>query len=109
MDAWHAVAEPTRRRILLLLASGESTAGEIADQFTSTRSAVSQHLAVLRAADLVEVTAQGRRRVYRLNRRTMEQLRAEIETFWTTELGSLARQAQGASTNVRNDDERSAG
>lgn len=103
------MAEPTRRRILLLLASGDSTAGEIAAHFTSSRSAVSQHLAVLRSAELVEATAVGRRRVYRLNRCAMEQLRTDIEAFWVTELGSLAREADDASEKVRNDDERSAG
>ncbi|MDN5725327.1 MAG: metalloregulator ArsR/SmtB family transcription factor [Propionibacteriales bacterium] len=110
MDAWQAIAEPSRRRILLLLAAEDLAAGEIAAHFTATRSAVSQHLAVLRAAGLVQVVAEGRRRVYRIDRRAMEQVRGDIEAFWTSELAAVAREAFRLADNARStDDERNAG
>ena len=60
-----ALAEPRRREILGLLADRELTAGEIAARFDVTRPAVSQHLAVLRAAGLVSERRDGTRRLYR--------------------------------------------
>ena len=53
-DAFKALADPTRRRILELLAQGELTAGEIAAQFDMTKPSVSHHLNILKAADLVQ-------------------------------------------------------
>ena len=52
-DAFKALADPTRRRILELLAQGNLTAGEIAAQFDMTKPSVSHHLNILKAADLV--------------------------------------------------------
>ncbi|MGD7789344.1 ArsR/SmtB family transcription factor [Propionibacteriaceae bacterium Y1700] len=93
-DAWLAAAEPARRQILQLLAqAGELTAGDIAEHFTSTRSATSQHLAVLLSAGLVQVRPDGRRRHYRLNGEGLTRLRTEIESFWTSELSDLAADA----------------
>ncbi|NLS09348.1 helix-turn-helix transcriptional regulator [Nesterenkonia sp. MY13] len=94
MDSWQAIADPSRRQILVLLSQrGEVTAGEIAENFTSTRSAISQHLAVLRAAGLVSMTAQGRRRLYRLHLPALQEVRSQIESFWTQELDTLAQEA----------------
>lgn len=93
VDAWQAAAEPSRRRILHLLSATELSAGEIAGQFTSTRSATSQHLKVLLAAGLVDIRVDGRRRLYRLNPVGMLRLRAEITSFWTQELNDLAKEA----------------
>lgn len=93
IDAWQAAAEPSRRHILHLLSSSELSAGEIAGHFTSTRSATSQHLKVLLAAGLVDIRADGRRRLYRLNAAGMLRLRAEITSFWTQELDDLAAEA----------------
>ena len=55
MDAFLALADPTRRRIIESLADGESAFGDIADQFEMSRPAVSQHLKVLRESGLVSV------------------------------------------------------
>ncbi|MBW8173942.1 metalloregulator ArsR/SmtB family transcription factor [Ornithinimicrobium sp. Arc0846-15] len=104
IDAWQAAAEPSRRRLLHLLAPGEKSAGELSEAFESTRSAISQHLGVLRAAGLVDVAVSGRRRMYRLNPRGMVRLRAEITSFWTQELDDLAAEAR--STTKGNVDER---
>lgn len=110
MDAWQAIADPTRRRVLVLLGEQEMTAGEVAGHFTSTRSAVSQHLAVLRAAGLVSVTASGRRRIYRLEPDALRQVRSDIEAFWTAELDALSREATARSHDRRAEhDDRAAG
>ncbi|QUR69571.1 TIGR03086 family metal-binding protein [Mycobacterium spongiae] len=82
-------AEPTRRRLLQLLALGERTVTQLASQFPVTRSAISQHLAVLAEVGLVAARKQGRERYYRLDERGMLQLRAHFESFWSDELDRL--------------------
>ena len=86
-------AEPTRRRLLQLLASGERTVTELASQFSVTRSAISQHLSVLTEVGLVTARKQGRERYYRLDERGVLRLRALFESFWTDELDRLVADA----------------
>ena len=62
MEALAALADPTRRQIVALLAAGEQGAGELAGHFPVTRPAISRHLRVLREAGLVRVRAEGQRR-----------------------------------------------
>jgi DNA-binding transcriptional ArsR family regulator len=93
-DALSAAAEPARRRILQLLAPGPRTAGELAAEFTSTRSATSQHLAVLIGAGLVDVVKNGRHRIYSVRPDGLARLQQEINSFWTGELDLLARDAE---------------
>jgi DNA-binding transcriptional ArsR family regulator len=71
VDALEALADPTRRRVVELLSAHEMTAGQIADRFRSSRPAVSRHLRLLREAGVVEVRAEGTRRVYALRRETI--------------------------------------
>ena len=92
-DAFAAAAEPTRRRILQLLARGPQYAGSIAGHFEVTRSAVSQHLGVLAEAGLVVAERQGRQRLYRIEPTGIARLQAEISSFWTSELDELVRDA----------------
>jgi DNA-binding transcriptional ArsR family regulator len=68
VDALEALADPTRRRVVELLSAHELTAGEIAAQFGQSRPAVSRHLRLLREAGVVDVRAEGTRRVYVLRR-----------------------------------------
>jgi len=89
--------EPTRRRLLRLLASGERTVTQLASQFPVTRSAVSQHLAVLAEVGLVTARKQGRERYYRLEERGVQRLRALFESFWSDELDRLVADATEAS------------
>jgi len=89
--------EPTRRRLLQLLASGERTVTQLASQFPVTRSAVSQHLAVLAEVGLVTARKQGRERYYRLEERGVQRLRALFESFWSDELDRLVADATEAS------------
>ena len=62
-----ALADPTRRRIVELLAAEEYTAGEIVEEFDMSAPAISQHLKQLREANLVLVRVEGQRRVHSLN------------------------------------------
>jgi DNA-binding transcriptional ArsR family regulator len=62
-----ALADPTRRRIVELLAEEEYTAGEIVEEFDMSAPAISQHLKLLREAELVIVRVEGQRRVHSLN------------------------------------------
>ena len=93
IDAFSAAAEPTRRRILQLLAAQPRTVGEIAAEFTVTRSAISQHLLVLAEAGLVDAEKIGRQRMYRVLPSGLQKLQAEIDRFWTDELDLLVADA----------------
>jgi DNA-binding transcriptional ArsR family regulator len=66
-----------------------------------TRSAVSQHLQVLRAAGLVMVKADGTRRLYQVDRRGIEALRRWLDGFWDETLGAFKEAAERAATKVR--------
>jgi DNA-binding transcriptional ArsR family regulator len=92
-DSFAAAAEPTRRRILQLLAQGPSYAGDVAAHFDVTRSAVSQHLGVLAEVGLVTAEQQGRQRLYRIDPSGIACLQAEIASFWTRELDELVHDA----------------
>jgi DNA-binding transcriptional ArsR family regulator len=85
----HALAEPRRREILGLLAADEMAAGAIAARFDVTRPAVSQHLAVLRAAGLVSERRDGTRRLYRARPAGLEPLRTWLGRFWDDNLQRL--------------------
>ena len=93
-DAFSAAAEPTRRRILQLLATGPRTVGDVAGEFAVTRSAISQHLLVLADAGLVDAEKIGRQRIYRVLPSGLQKLQAEIDRFWTDELDLLVADAQ---------------
>ena len=92
-DALSAAAEPTRRRLLQMLAAGPRTVGELAEHFPVTRPAISQHLAVLADAGLVTAQKEGRQRFYSVVPAGITQLRAEIARFWSTELDLLVEDA----------------
>jgi DNA-binding transcriptional ArsR family regulator len=90
LDAtFHALAEPRRRAILRELGDRELTAGEIASLFAVTRPAISQHLAVLRAARLVEERRDGTRRWYRARRDGLVPVRDWVGSFWDEQLDAL--------------------
>jgi DNA-binding transcriptional ArsR family regulator len=89
--AIRAIAEPRRREILRLVWDAELPAGEIASHFEVTRPAISQHLRVLKAANLVSERREGTRRLYRARPETLAELRAFLEGFWDEGLGRLRR------------------
>jgi DNA-binding transcriptional ArsR family regulator len=95
--ALKALAEPRRREILRLVWTRELPATEIADRFAEvTRSAISQHLAVLRTAGLVTERRDGTRRLYRAERNEMKKLRKFLDEFWTSGLERLRDVAEAA-------------
>jgi DNA-binding transcriptional ArsR family regulator len=93
-DAFAAAAEPTRRRILQLLARRPQIVTDLASQFDVTRSAISQHLGVLADAGLVSAEQRGRQRLYRVEQEGVRRLQREIESFWTAELDLLVADAR---------------
>ena len=105
MDAaLKALAEPRRRAILRLVWSQELPAGDIADRFRDvSRPAISQHLAVLRDADLVSERRDGTRRLYRANTGTMAELRTFLDDHWTSGLERLRDVAEAAETRTHTD------
>ena len=75
MDIFTALADPNRRKIIELLArSGELSATEISAEFAVSAPAISQHLKVLREANLVQVEKRGQQRIYRVNAGTLQEL-----------------------------------
>ena len=92
MDAFYAVADPTRRRIIETLARDEQAFGDIAGRFDMSRPAVSQHLKVLRDAGIVNVRRDGQRRIYALERGGLNDIDgwlARVRSFWSDRLDRL--------------------
>lgn len=92
MDTFTALADPTRRRIVESLALGETSFGELADQFEMSRPAVSQHLKTLREAGIVAVRADAQRRIYSLSDNGLDEIDAwltRVQKFWNQRLDRL--------------------
>jgi DNA-binding transcriptional ArsR family regulator len=89
-DGWGALADGTRRAIVACLAEGPQAVGELAAGLPVSRSAVSQHLKVLKDAGLVSERAAGTRRIYRLNPVALGALRDQLDTFWQRALAGYA-------------------
>jgi DNA-binding transcriptional ArsR family regulator len=87
--ALRAFAHPGRRRVLEALAQEELTSGALALECGWSKPAASQHLKVLREAGLVDVRADGNRRLYRTRREGLAQLRAFLDEFWNGRLAVL--------------------
>ena len=92
--ALNALAEPRRREILELVRERELAAGEIAANFAVTRSAVSQHLGVLKHAGLLHERREGTKRLYRARPEGLGDLRAFLDEFWGQRLDVLTREAE---------------
>ena len=105
-----AIAEPRRREILSLVREGELSAGEIASQFDITRPAISQHLAVLRDAGLLDQRRDGTKRLYRARPEGLAELREFLDAFWSDRLerlklaAELEQQRRNASKRKRGKD-----
>jgi DNA-binding transcriptional ArsR family regulator len=95
MDVFAAIADPTRRAVLDLLARGPRNAGGIATEFPRlTQPGVSRHLKVLRQAKLVVVTIRAQQRIYRLNPEGLADLYewvAKYQAIWPETLDALGR------------------
>ena len=80
-DVFQAIADPTRRAILLLLASQAMTAGAIAANFNTARPTVSKHLQILTTCELLKSQQNGREIYYQLNPTKMKEIADFIEPF----------------------------
>ena len=93
MDSFYALAEPTRRKIIELLAGqGELSATEICDRFQVSAPAISQHLKVLREAGLVQVEKRAQQRIYKLNPQAMtdvEEWARQVTQSWNERFDAL--------------------
>ena len=93
MDKFHALAEPTRRQIVEILArEGAMTAGDIQARFKVSAPAISQHLKVLREAGVVQVEKRAQQRIYRINPESMLELEAwakRVRELWTGRFDAL--------------------
>src|SRR5688572_16805210 len=87
--ALRALAHGGRRRMLALALESERSASELADACGMTKPAASQHLKVLRAADLVAVRVHGTHRMYRARADRLAALRAYLDGFWSLRLDWL--------------------
>jgi DNA-binding transcriptional ArsR family regulator len=94
VDQWGALADGTRRAIVSCLADGPRAVGELAAGLPVSRSAVSQHLKILKDAGLVEDAAAGTRRIYRLNPMALAALRDQLDTYWQRALAGYADTVQ---------------
>jgi DNA-binding transcriptional ArsR family regulator len=102
--AIEAIAEPHRREILRLVRDEELPAGAIAAHFGDvSRPAISQHLRVLREADLVSERRDGTRRLYRARPEGLGELRDFLELFWDERLETLRREAEREERKRRRD------
>jgi len=80
-DVFQAIADPTRRAILLLVASQSMTAGAIASNFETARPTVSKHLQILTECELLEPRQNGREIYYLINAKKMKEVADFIESF----------------------------
>ncbi|MNK18889.1 Transcriptional repressor SdpR [compost metagenome] len=80
-DVFQAIADPTRRAILLLVASQAMTAGAIAANFDTARPTVSKHLQILTECELLQQTQNGREVYYQINAKSMKEVADFIEPF----------------------------
>jgi DNA-binding transcriptional ArsR family regulator len=83
-DAFNAVAEPQRRRILDLLADGERAVNELVERLALTQPQVSKHLRVLREVGAVQVRDEGRRRLYRLDGAALKPIHDWVRAYERT-------------------------
>jgi len=100
MDVFSAIADPSRRGMLDMLAKGERPAGDLVRAFPRlTQPAVSRHLRVLREAGLVEARARAQQRIYVLrpdHLRELDQWISHYRAFWPQQLDALAAHLDGA-------------
>ncbi|MCB0739144.1 MAG: winged helix-turn-helix transcriptional regulator [Bacteroidetes bacterium] len=93
-DIFQAIADPSRRAILLLLASQTITAGAIANHFDGARSTISKHIQILTECGLVEAEPQGREIYYKLNIKKMNEVDVwldQLRQIWEDRFDNLDR------------------
>ncbi len=101
-DVFQAIADPTRRAILLLVTTQAMTAGAIASNFDTARPTVSKHLQILTACDLLEQEQRGREVYYHLNPEKMKEIADFLEPFrkmWDDRFNKLESVMKKSITN----------
>ena len=91
-DVFQAIADPTRRAIIALVAMQAMTPNALAEHFDTTRQAVSKHLRILTESKLVKARKEGRERYYKLNPEPLNEVYKWLERynkFWDEKLNSL--------------------
>ncbi len=91
-DIFQAIADPTRRAIILLLAAQAMTPNAIAEEFHTSRQAVSKHIQILAECDLLKQEQKGREIYYSINANKMKEVDKWIEQFkkiWETQFNQL--------------------
>jgi len=91
-DVYRAIADPTRRAMLLMLTQSDRSVQELAGPFEMSQPAISQHLKVLRDAGLVTVQRSGRQRLYRVDPTPLKEVYnwlGHFEQFWEKKLDAL--------------------
>jgi len=92
MRTLSVLADPTRQRIVEMLAAGSRSSGDIARQFAVSAPAISQHLRALRDAKLVRVRAEAQKRIYELDPQGLSELAQwlnRVRGFWSGKLDAL--------------------
>lgn len=95
MQSLLAIADPTRRRIIELLAQRDRSAGELVEEFDLSAPAISQHLNILREAGFITTRAEGQSRIQTLNPKGFDDLDAWLEktrSVWSRRLDALERE-----------------
>lgn len=93
-EAWTVLADRTRRAIVMELAEGERSVGELAAALPVSQPAVSQHLKILKNVGMVTERAEGTRRKYRLDEHGMGALRDQLDAFWRDTLEAFGQQME---------------
>jgi DNA-binding transcriptional ArsR family regulator len=93
-NGFGALADPTRRAIFERLGNGPRAVGDLAREFPVSRPAVSQHLRVLKDAGLVIDERDGARRLYRVDPRGVEGMRAYFDAFWGDAMAAFKQAAE---------------
>ena len=102
-DIFQAIADPTRRAIIILIASQAMTPNAIAENFATTRQAVSKHLKILAECELVKAEHQGREIYYQLQVNKMKEIEKWLEQFkkiWESRFNQLDN-LLSATKNIR--------
>jgi DNA-binding transcriptional ArsR family regulator len=89
-----ALGDATRRAILRQLLGGPVSVGDLAEKFPMSRPAISQHLKILKDAELVLDRAEGNRRLYQINTEGFDSLRDYFDQFWTQALDAFKKKVE---------------
>ena len=90
--AFRALADPTRRQILMHLSKGDMTIGQVLDKFEMTRGAIKKHLVILEKGKLISVQPKGRERINRLEPHGLKSVSDWLDyfnRFWDDKIGNL--------------------